>query len=82
MAYRDLVRFIHNVNKLLKLPRTSDRIERGSFADLQFFQLDAKPNADQAVNWQRLSRVIVAGEAVWESGRRLKASPGVHLRRS
>jgi hypothetical protein len=82
MAYRDLVQYIHNVNKLLKLPRTCGRIERGSFADLQFFQLDAKPNADQAVDWQRLSRVIVAGEAVWESGRRLKASPGVHVRRS
>jgi hypothetical protein len=82
MAYRDLLRDIHDVHRLLKLQCTRGRIERGSFADLQFFQLDAKPNAGQAVNWQRLSRVIVSGETVWENGRRLEASPGVQLRRS
>ena len=36
----------------------------------------------EPIDWKKLVRVMVAGETVWENGKRTGGSPGIFLRRS
>ena len=81
-AYRELVQQNLNCHNLLKLAGKRGAAGRGSFADLQFFAVGPSVQPGDQVDWQRLKRVVVAGETAWENGRRLGTTPGVLLRRS
>jgi N-acyl-D-aspartate/D-glutamate deacylase len=82
-TYRDLVKQTLSRCHALGLDATRGKIARGFFADLQIFnfahaeKLDASPSID----WQRLSRVVVAGETVWENNRRTGNMPGTFVKR-
>jgi hypothetical protein len=54
---------------------------RGCYADLQIFELGPDLRSLPAPDGRRLQRVVVAGETVWENGRRVGGTPGVKLRR-
>ena len=81
-SYRELAHQNANAHKLLNLPGSRGKVARGSLADLQFFRLGSRINDADAVAWQKLTRVLVAGETVWENGRRTGSTPGVFLGRS
>jgi hypothetical protein len=79
--YRALAREVESANRLLKLNESRGKIARGQFADLQWFELDSHVESLPTVDWRRLRRVVVAGETVWENGKRVGGNPGVFLRR-
>jgi imidazolonepropionase-like amidohydrolase len=65
----------------LKLQSQRGRINRDYLADLLFFAAP-QPEATNAVDWNKLERVMVAGETVWEHGKRTGQNCGVQLRPS
>jgi predicted deacylase len=81
-SYRELAQQNFTVHRLLDLAGNRGKLARGSCADLQLFKLSTDVNAAHAVDWRKLSRVIVAGETVWENGHRTGGKPGAFLRRS
>jgi hypothetical protein len=80
-TYRDLAQQISHRCKALGLDGARGKIARGSFADIQIFALREGLNELAPVDWQRLTRVVVAGENVWDNGRRTAATPGVFIKR-
>jgi cytosine/adenosine deaminase-related metal-dependent hydrolase len=77
---RDLIQQNTNVCKLLGLDDERGRVARGRLADLQLFQVVQVVHETPPLDWQQLRRVVVAGETVWEDGRRTGTTPGVCLR--
>ncbi len=80
--YRDAAKQCWNVATALKLQSRRGRIDRDYAADFQFFALPQPAEAASELEWSKLDRVMVAGETVWENGKRTSANPGVQLRRS
>ncbi len=70
-----------HVFKLLNLNAKRGRVGRDGAADLAVFDLRGKADPQAVVDWSRLGRVIVAGETVWEDGKRVGGTPGIFLRR-
>lgn len=69
-----------NTANALKQQSHRGRIDRGYIADLLFF--DGVPTTESTpIDWQKLNRVMVAGETVWHNGAPTKATPGIRLRR-
>jgi hypothetical protein len=81
-SYHDLAERNAKVYQLLNLDARRGRVGRDSAADLAVFSLAGKANAKAAVSWPGLARVTVAGETVWENGKRIGQAPGVFLRRT
>jgi hypothetical protein len=81
-SYSELVQHTSKFYKLLKLQAKRGRVGRDSAADLAVFDLHGNVDAKAPVDWNRLARVLVAGETVWENGKRVGGSPGIFLRRS
>jgi hypothetical protein len=81
-SYQDLSQHAGKICQLLNLDAKRGRVGRDSAADLTAFALPGKADAKAAVNWHELARVVVAGETVWESGKRIGGTPGVFLRRT
>jgi hypothetical protein len=79
-SYRDAAAQAWAIANALKQQSCRGRVYRDCIADFVF--LDAAANVDQPIDWKKLKRVMVAGETVWENGKRAGASPGVQLRRS
>jgi hypothetical protein len=79
-TYLDLAATPWKLASALKLQANRARINRDYFADLLFFDA-ANPKTSETVDWKKLSRLMVAGESVWENGKRLGGSPGTLLRR-
>ncbi len=81
-SYREMAQQTWNTATALKQQSNRGRVNREYLADLLFF--DGVPAGDSAspVAWQKLQRVMVAGETVWHNGKRAGGSPGVQLRRS
>jgi Zinc carboxypeptidase len=80
-SYRTLAQEAHGVHKLLGLGASRGWIGHGCFADLQLFELGGDLHSLPALDWRSLKRLIVAGESVWENGRRIGGMPGVLMRR-
>jgi len=80
-SYRELSEQTAKRYRLFSLPGGRGRVGRDACADLAMFKLGSKVNETDAVDWKRLARVIVAGETVWENGKRGGGSPGIFLRR-
>jgi predicted deacylase len=80
-SYRELARQTDNACKTLGLGASRGRIARGRYADLQIFELGPDLMPLPAPDWRRLKRLVVAGETVWEDGRRMGGMLGVQLRR-
>jgi hypothetical protein len=78
-TYRDAAAHVWSVANALKQQSRRGRINRDYLVDLLFF--DGPPEASQSIDWKKLKRVMVAGETVWENGKRVGGSPGVQLRR-
>ncbi|HEY3392480.1 MAG TPA: M14 family zinc carboxypeptidase [Lacipirellulaceae bacterium] len=75
-GYRELAQQIDGIHKILGLGATRGRIGRGWYADFQLFEVDAELPSLPAPDWGRLKRLVVAGETVWENGKRVGSSPG------
>jgi hypothetical protein len=69
------------VANALKLQSRRGRVNRDYFADLLFFSDVPNERAADAIDWKKLARVMVAGETVWENGKRTGGAPGIFLRR-
>jgi hypothetical protein len=80
-SYQDAARLAWGVASVLKQQSRRGRINRDYFADLLFFDGVAQQDASKPIDWKKLARVMVAGETVWENGKRTGGSPGVFLRR-
>ncbi len=80
-SYAELAAETWNLCERLDLSADRGHIGRNSFADLIFFAIDAPADAARRPDWQRLQRVMVSGETVWENGKRTGSNPGVLLRR-
>jgi hypothetical protein len=79
-ADREHAQQLWKAHQLLVLNSRRGRIGRDAVGDLQI--LDADPANDQSAPLKRdkLKRVLVAGETVWENGKRTGNNPGVFLR--
>jgi hypothetical protein len=80
-SYQDLARQTWNTANALKQQARRGRINREYLADLLFFDAAATANETQPINWNKLNRVMLAGETVWQNGKLTGAKPGVQLRR-
>ncbi len=80
-TYGDVAKQSWNTATALKLQSQRGRINRDYLADLLFFAAP-QPEATNAVDWNKLERVMVAGETVWEHGKRTGQNCGVQLRPS
>jgi hypothetical protein len=80
-SFLELAREIEHTHKMLSLQSDRSRIQRNAFADFQFFNLGDPVRIDDPIDGGRLTRVMVAGETVWENGRRTGQTPGMLLRR-
>ena len=49
---------------------------------LAVLQRRSNQKAGEAIDWKKLARVMVAGETVWENGKRAGGTPGIFLRRT
>jgi hypothetical protein len=78
-AYREAARQSWATANSLKQQLRRGQINRDCIADLIFFT--SEQSADAGIDWQRLHRVMVAGETVWEHGKRTGCDCGVQLRR-
>jgi hypothetical protein len=66
----------------LKLQPHRGQINRDCVADLIFVTAPQDAKVSGELIWKRLYRVMVAGETVWEHGKRTGCDCGVQLRRS
>jgi hypothetical protein len=80
-TYGDAAKQAWNTASALNLQSRRGRVNRDHLADLLFFA-DVEPTAARSIDWTKLERVMVAGETVWEHGRRTGPNCGVQLRRS
>jgi predicted amidohydrolase YtcJ len=81
-SYQDAAKQTWNFANALKLQSRRGRINREYFADLLFFSEVPIGSASDSIDWKKLARVMVAGETVWENGKRTGGSPGIFLRRT
>jgi hypothetical protein len=79
-TYSEAAKQSWNTATALKLQTRRGRINRDYLADLLFFAVPGA-TAAEAVDWKQLERVMVAGETVWEHGKRTDQTCGVQLRR-
>jgi len=70
-----------NAASVLNLQARRSRIDREYFADLLFFDAPQPAAASGKIDWNALARVMVAGETVWENGKRTGPDCGAQLRR-
>jgi hypothetical protein len=80
-SYQDAAKQAWSISNILKQQSRRGRVNRDHIAELLFFTDASNPKADDAIDWKKLARVMVAGETVWENGKRVGGSPGVSLRR-
>jgi len=80
-SYQDAVQQVWNTASALKQNLRRGRINREYCADLLFFDDVSNQNTSKPIDWKKLVRVMVAGETVWENGKRAGGTPGVFLRR-
>jgi hypothetical protein len=80
-TYVDAANKVWTSANALKLHSHRGRINRQHFADLLFFNDVPSRNVSETIDWNKLIRVMVAGDIVWENGKRTGALPGVLLRR-
>jgi hypothetical protein len=80
-SYQNAARQTWSVATALRQQSRRGRINREYFADVLFFDGVPAASSKQAIDWKKLSRVMVAGETVWENGKPTGALPGVFLRR-
>jgi hypothetical protein len=81
-SYQDLSQHAAKICQLLNLNPKRGRVGRDAAADLAVFTVRGKADAKSAANWHDLERVVVAGETVWENGKRIGGTPGIFLRRT
>jgi hypothetical protein len=81
-TYRGLTQNVWATANALKLQARRGRVNRDYAADLLFFEHTADSKAVDAVDWKKLTRVMVGGEVVWENVKRAGGSPGIFLRRT
>jgi hypothetical protein len=81
-SYDEAARQVWRIANALKQHARRGRVNRDYFADLLFFSDVSNQKAGDAIDWNKLARVMVAGETVWENGTRVGGTPGVFLRRT
>jgi Zinc carboxypeptidase len=82
VSYQDAAKQAWSIATALKQQSRRGRINREYVADLLFFNDASDQSASEPIVWKRLARVMVAGETVWENGKRTGGLPGVFLRRT
>jgi hypothetical protein len=81
-SYQDAAKQAWSVANALKQQTRRGRINRECLADLLFFSDVSNQKTGEPIDWNKLARVMVAGETVWENGTRTGGTPGVFLRRT
>jgi hypothetical protein len=81
-SYQDAAKQAWSIANSLKQQSRRGRVNRDYFADLLFFRGVSNQTAGEAIDWKKLARVMVAGETVWENGKRIGGTPGIFLRRT
>ncbi len=79
-SYRELANHAAMLFLLLGLV-SRGAVGRDSCADLAIFKAAQDADAESALDWRGLERVLVAGETIWQNGKRTGGSPGILLRR-
>jgi hypothetical protein len=79
--YQDATKQSWATANALKLQTRRGQINRDCVADLAFLTAQQPIRAAGAIDWKQLNRVMVAGETVWEHGKRTGCNCGVQLRR-
>jgi cytosine/adenosine deaminase-related metal-dependent hydrolase len=79
--YRELARETERLYKTLGIADGRGRIERNGYADLLLVDVAAASPSPPMLDWRHLKQLVVAGETVWENGKRVGGTPGVLLRR-
>jgi hypothetical protein len=79
-SYLELAKRASNSASAIKHERRRGRINRGYLADLLLIDDVRAADFGQAIDWSKLSRVMVACDVVWENGQRTGGSAGVLLR--
>jgi hypothetical protein len=79
--FRDAASQCWNAATALEQQSRRGRINREYFADLLFFVNPQPMGAADAIDWKNLNRVMIAGETVWENGKRTGQNCGIPLRR-
>ncbi len=82
VSYQDAAKQAWSIANAVKQQSRRGRINREYAADLLFFNEISNQSASEPIDWKRLARVMVAGETVWENGKRTGGSPGIFLRRT
>jgi hypothetical protein len=77
--YQDAAKQSWTVANALKLQSRRGQINRDYIADLIFFAASGPAQAADTIEWKQLNRVMVAGETVWEHGKRTGCDCGVQL---
>jgi len=80
--YQDAAKQSWATANALKLQSRRGQVNRDCVADLAFLTAQQPIKAAGAIDWKQLNRVMVAGETVWEHGKRTGCNCGVQLRRS
>jgi hypothetical protein len=75
----DLARQNHATYEAFRLSGKRGRIGRDCVADLQLIRENATNNYPPHLPY-KVARLLVAGETVWENGKRTGSNPGVLLR--
>ena len=81
-SYREQADQTAKLFQLVNLQEARGWVGRDAYADLAIFKLGGKFAQTAPIDWKRLDRVIVAGDAVWQNGQAIGATPGTFLRRS
>jgi hypothetical protein len=81
-TYRHAAQQAWNAANAVKQQSRRGRISRDYFADLLLFDGVATASSTQPIDGTKLSRVLVAGETVWQNGKLTGTTPGMQLRRA
>ena len=80
-SYQDAAKLAWDIAHALQQQSRRGRINREYVADLLFFDDVPTADATRPIDWKKLKRVMLAGETVWNAGRRTGPDCGIQLRR-
>jgi hypothetical protein len=81
-SYREAAKQTWSVASALKHQSRRGLVNRDYIADLLFFSDVSNQKAGEPMDWKKLARMMVAGETVWENGKRVGGTPGIFLHSS
>jgi hypothetical protein len=81
VTYQEAAKQSWATTTALNLQARRGQINRDYLADFLFFTMSQPAQAAGTIDWKQLNRVMVAGETVWEHGKRTGCDCGIQLQR-